>query len=399
MEAITDEPAYNNENTMRQHIRQLENNQEKMKMKIIEGQKIQVAYHHICDKVQQEVLGLYQVLDQTEREVAVEQAQVEKAAKMLQWEEASAESALVQMLQEEHDNREKRKEMSRELHELNTELKELKRQIETLGRLSPRGQSRQTDWESEEEEPHSVSVKDHQCNDICAASGCDMKMLADKELLNNDSANMQVTSQQTTEQQLIAEVTHHDERIEQETKTLAALELQYSELKFTEGSSAKRSDELRKTMLAKLMLEMKCVERPQASLKKSQNLLEKVEWGVDSLYLRMNSISPEGLSGMKLTDCAVKLRDLSIPLPKLLQSAEMREPEISGLNEEEIYSFLEEYSMIERRNNKRPPTPPDTAQQDDDEEPFSPSRDEIKCSSARLIESQQSKRSSRRSRR
>ncbi|XP_071338022.1 coiled-coil domain-containing protein 183-like [Trachinotus anak] len=399
LKAMNLQPAtYNNEDTLKQHMRQLENNREKMKMKNTEAKKIQVAYHHISENVQQEVRDMYQVLDQRECSVGFGQAKVDKATKLLQLAETAAGGTLGKMLQVEHDTMETRREIANELCELSAEVKWLKKQMEKFGRLSPRGQSRLRERETEKEEAH--TVEDHQCYDTCDASGCDVKPDEDMEPLSEalGRANIQepdkVVTKQATKEHLVTEIAQYDEVIGQEVKILAGLELQYADLKFSEKPAATRFDKLRKQIRAKINLEVNCVERLQPTLKESQDLLDTVEQGVDNLYFRMSAV--EGFPGAKCTDRVDKLRDTSIPLQTLLQSVLMQKPEIRGLDQEGIYSLLEKFNTMEPGNNKKPATPTDTLQLSDDMEECTPTRDEIKRCSIRLIESQQSKKSSRR---
>ncbi|XP_056232826.1 uncharacterized protein LOC130169832 isoform X3 [Seriola aureovittata] len=362
LKAMKLQPAtYNNEDTLKQHIRQLENNTEKMKKKTTEAKKIQVTYHHICENLQQG-----------------------------------------RMVQVEHETMETRREMSGHLCELSTEVKELKKDMETFGRLSPRGQSRMKERETEEEEARPDSVEDQQCYDLSGASGYDMKPVKDMEPVSEalGCADVQklvnkMVSQRATEEQLATEKTQYDELIEQDAQILADLDLQCAELKFSEKPAAIRFEKLKKQIQAKPVGNH--VERLHASLKHSQDLLDTVEQGVNTLYFRMSSVPVEGFRWPKCTDCTDKLRDISTPLSTLLQSTSMQTPETRDMDQETLYSLLESFNTMELSNNKRPTTPTDAPQLSDEEEEEScPSRDDIKLCSIRLIEAQQSKKSSRR---
>uniref|UniRef100_A0A3B4TQZ2 Coiled-coil domain containing 151 n=1 Tax=Seriola dumerili TaxID=41447 RepID=A0A3B4TQZ2_SERDU len=404
LKAMHLQPAtYNNEDTLKQHIRQLENNAEKMKKKITEAKKIQVTYHHICENLQQEVRDIYQVLEQRERAVADRQAKVDNVTKMLQSAEAAADGTLGRMVQVEHETMETRREMAGQLCELSTEVKELKKDMETFGRLSPRGQSRMKERETEEEEARLDSVEDQQCYDLCGASGYDMKPVKDMEPVSEalGCADVQklvnkMVSQRATEEQLATEKTQYDELIEQDAQILADLDLQCAELKFSEKPAAIRFEKLKKQIQAKPVGNH--VERLHASLEHSQDLLDTVEQGVNTLYFRMSSVPVEGFRWPKCTDCTDKLRDISAPLSTLLQSTSMQTPETRDMDQETFYSLLESFNTMELSNNKRPTTPTDAPQLSDEEEEEEccPSRDEIKRCSIRLIEAQQSKKSSRR---
>ncbi|GAA6218834.1 uncharacterized protein LOC122876738 isoform X2 [Lates japonicus] len=397
--------TYSSEDALKQRIRQLENDREKMKMKITQAKKIQMAYRHILENLQEEVRGIKQVLDQKEHAVAVGQVEVDKATKMFQSAAAATDSSLGMMVQMEYETMEKRREMDSELCELSAEEKELKKKMEIFGCLSPTAQSRLEEAEIlEEEEERSAPVKDHQCHDICGASESDMKVVEDMEALREAlaCADIQelvskVLSQRATKEQLLTEITQYEDLIEHETKILADLELQFAELKFSEKPAVARFDKLKEQAQAKLNPEVKRVGRLQAELKQSQDLLDAVEQGINNLYFRMSCVPVEGLPSTKCTDSIDKLKDISARLPTLLQRAltQKRRSAVSGLDQENVYSVLEKFNTVELRNNKRPTTPTETPQLSDDEEECSPSRDEIKRSGMRLIESQQNKKSSR----
>ncbi|XP_078106026.1 coiled-coil domain-containing protein 183-like isoform X1 [Sander vitreus] len=394
---------YNSEDTCKQRIRQLENNLDKMKMKTTEAREIQTAYQHIREHLQQEVCGMYKLLEQKQHAVAVGQAEVERAAQHFQSVAAAADCTLGMMAQMEYETVGKKREMDIELCELSAEEKELKRQMETLGRLSPTAHSRLK--EQEIEEVLSSPVTDHQGYDICGASQGDMELVEEMEALREalGCADVQelvnkVVSQRATRQQLLTEVSQNEELARQEAHALGHLELQYAQLRFSAQPAATRLNEQKGTMQAKLNEEVFRVECLQAGLKQSQDMLDAVERGVNNLYFRMSCVPVEGLPRASCTESMDKLRDISTRLPTLLHRASKHQPEISGLDQERVYSLLEQLNRMESRNIKRPSTPIHALQlsDDDDEEECCPSREEIKRCSSRLIEAEQNKKSSRR---
>ncbi|XP_035514790.1 coiled-coil domain-containing protein 183-like [Morone saxatilis] len=295
--------TYNSEDTLKQRIRELENNLDKMKIKIIEARKIQTVYQHIREHLQEEVCRMSKDLDQTELAVALGEAEVDKASKQVESAAAAAHSIM--------------------------------------------------------------------------------------DLVNK------VVSQRATKEQLLIEVTQYKELIRQEAETLADLEVQYTELKFSEKPATTWFDKLKEQLQAWLNQEVDRVQRLQAELKQSQDLLDSVEFGVNNFYFRMSCVALEELPSAFSTDSLDKLRDISARLPTLQQRALEKEPEISGLDQDKVYDLLEELNMMELKNNKRPTTPIGTPQLSDDEEECSPSREEIKRRSIRLIESRQNRRSAR----
>ncbi|XP_051278312.1 coiled-coil domain-containing protein 183-like isoform X1 [Dicentrarchus labrax] len=333
-----------------------------MKIKIIEARKIQTVYQHIREHLQEEVCRMSKDLDQTELAVALGEAEVDQASKQVESAAAAAHSIMGTMVQTECETMGRKREMDSELWELSAEEKELKRKMETLWRRSLSVQSQQK--ERDIEEAQSTFVKDYQHHDICGASQSDMKLVEDMEALIEalGCADVQdlvnkVVSQRATKEQLLIEVTQYKELIRQEAETLADLEVQYTELKFSEKPATTRFDKLKEQLQAWLNQEVDRVQRLQAELKQSQDLLDSVEFGVNNFYFRMSCVALEELPSAFSTDSLDKLRDISARLPTLQQRALEKEPEISGLDQDKVYDLLEELNMMELKNNKRPTTP------------------------------------------
>ncbi|KAK1895874.1 Coiled-coil domain containing protein 183, partial [Dissostichus eleginoides] len=384
--------ASNTEDACRQRIRQLENNLDKMKVKITEAREIQTAYGHIRENLQQEVRDIYGVLEQREQAVAVGQAKLDKASKQSQTAAAATGCTLGRVLQMECETMGKKREMDLELCVLSAEEKELKRQMETLGQLSTQRLREQ--------------YYDQQCYDVCGASRSDMKLMEDMEALREalGCADVQelvskVVSQQATQQDLLSEVTRCEELTRQEDAALTQLHLQHAELKFSSKPAASRFDGLKGEMEAELNQEVFRVRRLHGALQQSQDLLATVERGVNNLYFRMSCVPVQELSSASCTESLDKVKDISNRLPTLLQRASQHKAEISGLDQERVHSLLEQLNRMESRNVKRPSTPIHSPEVSDDEDECCPSRDEIKSNSMRLVESEQSKSSSRRGKR
>ncbi|XP_034728835.1 myosin heavy chain, non-muscle-like [Etheostoma cragini] len=398
----------NSEDTCKQRIRQLENNLDKMKMKTSEAREIQKAYQHILVHLQQEVCGVYKLLEQKQHAVAVGQAEVEQAARHFQSAATAADCTLGMMVQMEYETAEMKREMDIELCELSAEEKELTRQIETLGLLSPAVASKLKEQEIEEE-ALSSPVTEHPGFDIYGASQLEKELVEEMEALREalGCADVQelvnkLESQRAIRQQLLTDVSLNEELAQQEAHALAHLELQYTQLRFSAQPAATRLDEQKGAMLAKLNEEMLRVECLRAWLKQYQDTMDAIECGVNNLYFRMSCVAVEGLPTASCTESMDKLRDISARLPTLLHRASKHQPEISDLDQERVYSMLEQLNGMESRNIKTPSTSinalqlSDDEEEDEDEEECCPSREEIKSCSSRLIEAEQNKKLSRR---
>ncbi|XP_033957589.1 coiled-coil domain-containing protein 183-like [Pseudochaenichthys georgianus] len=102
LQTMDAQPADSNtEDACRQRIRQLENNVDKMKVKITEAREIQTAYGHIRENLQQEVRDIYAVVEQKKQAVAVGQTKLDKASKQSQTAAAAAGCTLGRVLQME----------------------------------------------------------------------------------------------------------------------------------------------------------------------------------------------------------------------------------------------------------------------------------------------------------
>ncbi|XP_059194160.1 uncharacterized protein LOC131975473 [Centropristis striata] len=400
---------YNSEAACKQRIRQLENNLDKMKMKMTEANEIQTAYRHIRDHLQQEVRDMYSVLEHKEHAVATGQAEVDKATKELQSAAAAAGSTLNMVVEMEHEMMGKISLMDMELCELSAEEKELKRQMKALGcvRATPsRLKEPEVEEEEEEEEAHSSPVTAHQCKDSCGASQCDLRLVEDMDSLREalSCAHVQelvnkVVSQRATREQLLSELSLHEELSRQEAEALDHLELQYTQLKFSAKPAATRFEQLKAELQTRLKEEVSRVDGLRAELKQSEDLLVAVEQGVNNLYFRMSCIPVEGSSRSSSTESRDKMREICARLPILLQIASEHKPETSGLDQDKVYSVFEQLNSMQPRNIRRRSSPAGTPQLSDDEEESSPSREEIKRCSIRLIETEQNKKLSRKGKR
>ncbi|KAK5922872.1 hypothetical protein CgunFtcFv8_020100 [Champsocephalus gunnari] len=409
LQTMDAQPADSNtEHACRQRIRQLENNLDKMKVKIAKASEIQTAYGHIRENLQQEVRDIYAGLEQKQQAVAVGQTKLYKASKQSQTAAAAAGCTLGRVLQMECETMGKKREMDLELCELSAEEKVLKRQIKTLGQLGTqrlREQDIQEEEEKEEEveeeveeEEAALPAADQQRYDVCGASRSDMKLMEDMEALREalGCADVQelvskVVSQQATQQFLLSEVTRCEELAQQEEAALTQLQLQHAELKFSSKPAASRFDGLKGEMEAELNQEVFRVRRLHGTLQQSQDLLATVERGVNNLYFRMSCVPVQELSSASCAESLDKVKDISNRLPTLLQRASQHKAEMSGLDQERVHSVLEQLNQMESRNVKRPSTPIHSPEVSDDEDECCPSRKEIKSNSRRLVESEQNK--------
>ena len=67
----------------------------------------------------------------------------------------------------------------------------------------------------------------------------------------------------------------------------------------------KRFDEMKEQLQAKLDLQVEGVQRLQAELQQSQDLLDTVERGINNLYFRISCVPVEVSLNVPLTFCSV----------------------------------------------------------------------------------------------
>ncbi|XP_042176649.1 uncharacterized protein LOC121846362 [Oncorhynchus tshawytscha] len=180
-------------------------------------------------------------------------------------------------------------------------------------------------------------------------------------------------------------------------ETLATLELQYAQLKFSAGPGSDRFEQLKVEMQVELEQEEDCCSQWEAKLGKAQSVLHGVEQGVNNLFFRISWDSPRQLGDLDATE---KLREIGVRL-LTLQTTASEKTEENTADHEKVWSFLEQSIMMEPRNFKRASSPvynsvsEDTFQFRSLEEDCTLSREEIKCRSIHLIEAHQPKKKAR----
>ncbi|KAL6113909.1 uncharacterized protein ACO6RY_04797 [Pungitius sinensis] len=386
-------PGYNDEDSFNHRKQQLEINKDKMSIKIITAEDIHMAYQQIHEHLLQEVREMCNARDHKEHAVSIGQAEVERASKQFQAAAAAVESSQGWMVDIDDEFLRKKREMDIELYQLNADERNPKR---TLEHLSATSQSRQKEREIDGDQGKEEAT-DHQCCDISGASQSDRKLVEDMEALrealgNSDVQELghKVVSQWATQEQLLAKLTRYQDQIRQGAEAFAELDLQHTELKFRAGPSAARLDELRAEVKAEWEEKGLRVQRLQAELKQSQDLLDRAEQGVNNLYFRMSCVPVEGLPSASRTNCMDQLEDIRARLPILLQRASEQEAD-GGLDQETVSTLHEQLNTMESRNAKTQSAPIVPPHLSDGEEGSSPSREEIKRCSSRLIEAGQKK--------
>ncbi|CAG5918071.1 unnamed protein product [Menidia menidia] len=367
-----------------QQIRQLENSREKMKIKMKATERIQATYLFICEHLKSELQAMDKVMVQKEREVLRGQVKLEKAKKILECALPGVHNAVDEMVQMEDEFIAKGREINGMLYELAAEKKELKHLIELSAQSGFKEQLQGT----EEDKAYlasptefAQSAADNQCD----ASVSDMKLMEDMSALREalDFADVQ----KAVKEQLLSEKDLYEEEIRDKTRTLAELELHYTELKFRKNPVTTRLDKLKEERLEMLRQEKGRVQRLQTELHNSQDQLDTIKQGVNNLYF-LSSCGP--VEEVISISCMDKLEDIRLHLQRLRHRTKTQRP-ASGVDRDRVYKLMEDITTQDMKNNRRPESPPDPLESSEDEEGCCLTREELKRNSARLIEANQKK--------
>ncbi|XP_071210328.1 coiled-coil domain-containing protein 183-like [Salvelinus alpinus] len=346
-----------------QRVRELENSLEKMTIKITEAERIQKTYLRVCDHLHQEVREMPMALDQLQNSVVSGQTELGKVAHMSHTAVAAVDCTKVR-----------------------------------------RGTIREG---LAEETAH---IRAQQTTPVSTTPQSIFKLVEDIDALREalsctdlQELETRLVSQKAIREQLHNQMTQCEELVRQSMDTLAALELQYAQLKFSAGPSSDRFEQLKEEMQAELEQEEERCSHWKDKLGKAQSVLHGVEKGVNNLFFRMSCVqvkdSPRELGGL---DAIEKLREIGARLPTL-QTTASEKTEENTADHEKVWSFLEQSTMMEPRNYKRASSPvydstsEDTFQFRSQEEDCSMSREEIKRRSIQLIEVHQPKKKAQRS--
>ncbi|XP_014017200.1 coiled-coil domain-containing protein 183 isoform X1 [Salmo salar] len=400
-----------------QRVRELENSLEKMTIKITEAERIQKTYLQVCDHLHREVREMPMALDQLQNSVVSGQTELGKVAHMSHTAVAAVDcTKLVQM---ERQLMVERRMMEKELSERRgVKEKEvegrLEREREGERRSSKGAQKlkeqvrRGTIREGLAEE--TAHIRAQQTTPVSSTPQSIVKLVEDIDALREalsctdlQELETRLVSQKAIREQLHNQMTQCEELVRQSMETLAALELQYAQLKFSVGPSSDRFERLKEEMQAELEQEEERCSHWEDKLEKAQSVLHGVEKGVNNLFFRMSCVqvkdSPRELGGL---DAIEKLREIGARLPTL-QTTASEKTEENTADHEKVWSFLEQSTMMEPRNYKRASSPvydstsEDTFQFRSQEEDCSMSREEIKRRSIQLIEVHQPKKKAQRS--
>ncbi|XP_010874997.2 coiled-coil domain-containing protein 183 [Esox lucius] len=395
-----------------QCVRQLENSLEKMTMKITEAERIQTTYLRVCEHLHWEVLQMPMTLDQLQNSVVGGQAELGTVAHISHTAVAALDSTKSQLVQIERQLTTERREMEEALNET----RRMKEKV-VEGRLEREREGQQRASKSQKLKDQgrrgnakeggtdvTVPVKVQQTVPVPTTPQSIGKLVKDIDSLKEAlcCTDLQELETRLLSQKAKREKLHHrmaqcEDHVRQSEDTLAALKLQYAQLKFSAGPSSDRFEQLKEEIRTELEQEGERCRLWEAKLSKAQSVLSGVEKGVDNLFVRMNCVpvkdSPPDLGRL---DAIEKLREVSVRLPTLLTTVSEETVENTA-DHEKVWAFLEQSIMMAPWSYKRSSSPvhdsasEGTFQFHSQEEDCSLSREEIKRRSIQQIEANQPK--------
>ncbi|XP_046904412.1 coiled-coil domain-containing protein 183-like [Hypomesus transpacificus] len=408
------------EHQYEQRLRQLENSLAKMTVKITEAEKIQNTYIKLSEHLSWETREMPKILDQLQTSVVLGETELTRVARMSQVAVTAVDSTKGQLLQMERQLMVERKLMEAELTGRRLEkAREVEGRIEREKEGERRGsrgphklkeQGRKSGKEALTELTDSAPLRAHQSTPSPSTPQFIVKLVEDTDALREalsctdlQELENRLVSQNATKEQLYSQMMQYEDVVKQRMDTLAALELQYAQLKFSVGPGSERHERLVEGLKAGIQQEEERCGQWEAQLSKAQAVLHAMEQGINNLYFRIICV-PTDKEFSRETNLSTmeKLQEINALLPILHEEA-LRSAEDSSPDQEKAWHFLEQSTLQEPRNFKRASSPvynstsEDTFQFRSQEEDCSLSREEVKRRSIQLIESQQHKKKAQKS--
>ncbi|XP_073170904.1 coiled-coil domain-containing protein 183 [Lepidochelys kempii] len=385
-----------------QVIRQLENNTEKMLMKIRTGEKIYYLYLKMIDFLKDELAQLPLQLNVLQHMVEVYQVELKGMRLMAVDATETTEAAKADMFNMETEFIAERK--FRE-NSLNFQKKQIDRiQVKDASERHRRQARRELNVDFQglmsreslkgaklEASKAQIEYQDQVTSDVdkikCAVQCSHLWDIAGRFL-----------AQQKTGENLQQQIVECEQKREELEAKLKELELERAELKFHQTPSSISSRKLEEELQKNLEEEEVRLHQVHTQTQKNQELLLSFENGVDNLLIRLCGITVPGHGDIrvdtsdaydKLQFCETKLLHLTKVMTNLPSYNFSREE--NNETYVKVRNFLEESTRNERQNLKISFEDEDAAVRDafdfaDIDHSYVPSRDEIKKQGVRLTE-------------
>ncbi|XP_055774469.1 myosin heavy chain, striated muscle-like [Salvelinus fontinalis] len=352
-----------------QHVRQLEDSLENMTIKITEAERIQKTYLRVCDHLHQEVCEMPMAPDQLQNSVAGGQSELGKVAHMSRTAVAAVDCTKSQLVHVERQLLVERRMMEKELTErrgakekevegrLEGEREGERRSSRVAQKLKEQVREEETERETAGELEGETEAQQTVTAPITTQSV--FKLVEDIGALREALSCTDL--QKATREQLHTKMTQCEELVRKSMETLATLDLQYAQLKFSAGPGSDRYSRATE----KFEQEEDRCSQWEAKLGKAQSVLHGVEQGVNNLCFRISCVhvkdSPRELGDLDATE---KLREIGVR-PLTLQTTASEKTEENSADHEKVWSSLEQSIMMEPRNPKRASSPVDNSASED----------------------------------
>uniref|UniRef100_A0A8C7RCV6 Uncharacterized protein n=1 Tax=Oncorhynchus mykiss TaxID=8022 RepID=A0A8C7RCV6_ONCMY len=241
-----------------QRVRQLENSLEKMTIKITEAERIQKTYLRVCDHLHREVCEMPMALDQLQNSVVDGQSELGKVVHMSYTAVAAVDCTKSQLVHVERQLMVECRMMEKELTErrgakekevegrLEREREGERRSSRVAQKLKEQGWRGSSTREGLAEDTSPIRAQQTIAAPITTQSV--FKLVEDIDALREalsctdlQELETQLASQKATREQLHTQITQCEELVRKSMETLATLELQYAQLKFSAGPGSDRT--------------------------------------------------------------------------------------------------------------------------------------------------------------
>ncbi|XP_006640619.2 coiled-coil domain-containing protein 183 [Lepisosteus oculatus] len=381
-----------------QRVRQLENNIEKMNIKVGAAERIQDMYEDIKEHLQGELRGLPQTLEELRAVICARDTELDHVAQISQHAVTTVEVTkrelwlLEQQFLQERQAREQ-------------ELAERKGTSPVGGKGQPGDPGQRQDRKGVKgglpvgPDPSAASrggqlPVPQAPRELSARLATDIESL--REALSCTDLQVlesRILSQQSQQEHLLSWVQQCQEKVEAHRASLASLEVQHAQLKFSAGPSAASFERLRAGLEAGLEGQRERCGQGGPRLAVAQGLLEEAEQGIDNLHCKLSCVALPGKEAQEDAglDAQQKLQQLHAKL-MALQDLVGTTVMPGSQDTDKLWAFLEHSTLEQPRTCRLPlhalcsSLSEDSFQFLSPEEDCSLSRDEIKRRGRQLLE-------------
>ncbi|XP_062873944.1 kinesin-like protein KIF7 [Trichomycterus rosablanca] len=340
-----------------QRVRQLQNNLEKISLKITEGEKIHSTGVSLREHLQQEVRELPQALEKLHKTILKNHTELCKVAMMSQSAQAGLDTSKSMLLQIEEQLMLEQQVTESMLSEVEAEKEKqtgrrLDYQREEGGHIT-KAVHRMKEEGKKLIDPSAVQMA-QQFSDQPGSLQSEVKLIESidelKEALSCTDLQELVTclmSQKAMQKRLLSQITKFEELVKQQREDLEAVELQYAQLKFTDGPGTERYKKQKVELEKKLCRKQERCNQWQSRLHQAQVVLQSIDQDFNNLYYRMTSEPAKGPPNKSSLDAIKKLSEIRAYLSSLgILPPDLAENQLN-LGQDKMWGLQEQNAMME----------------------------------------------------